>query len=203
MGCSPMSCLMGLSVASALGIDLGSGLSPPSGAGYRWSQQEVIEGFEALHSSLSGKRGLRGTAVAFPPFPPRPQATLCISHTAPSREGHDTGFQGSFQLDFLVCTTATPSTRWEVRHGRQSNYAVTRVGKGCALRTAARSGCRRCFQPGLGQIPGSPGAGDKLRLSQPGTPQIRFPGHKRSPCHHLQPDQLTQGPQKACNFTHP
>lgn len=119
-----MSCLMGLSVASALGVDLGSGLSPPSGGVYRWSQQEVIEGSEAPHSSLSGKRGLRGTAVAFPPFPPHPQATQCISHTAPSREGHDTGFQGGFQLDFLVCTTATPSTRWEVRHGRRSNYAM-------------------------------------------------------------------------------
>lgn len=99
MGCSPTSWLMGLSMASALGVDLGSGLSAPSGAGDKWGQQEV----KGPHSSLSGKRGLRGTAVAFPPFPPRPQATLCISRTAASREGHDTGFQGVFQLDFLVC----------------------------------------------------------------------------------------------------
>lgn len=103
MGCSPTSWLMGLSMASALGVDLGSGLSAPSGAGDKWGQREVIEGFEGPHSSLSGKRGLRGTAVAFPPFPPRPQATLCRSRTAASREGHDTGFQGVFQLDFLVC----------------------------------------------------------------------------------------------------
>lgn len=88
-------------MASALGLDLGSGLSAPSEGGDRWDQCEVIE-MQGPHSSLSGKQGLKGTAVTFLQFPPGPQATLYISRTAPSREGHDTGFQGCFQLDFLV-----------------------------------------------------------------------------------------------------